>query len=268
VPVCVCYSGGTQQVPDDYESLEKTGKPANTAPLFTQEAGYVLDKQTPLRVLGHLAKDAKIPIDLRAHLTWTSWVRAILIGDDGAARSIAATLRPFNKNKTALIDAYLRAQTPDERSFAATMLMLQFSSARPNVGWGPLTDDDYGDSSGWWWSGNPQPVYADSDPEYGSPRQDFEPLFLTPAQRAQAKKEVDKLVGVPTAPTYFARKVLTWAKAHPADARVPQALHLAVKATRYGAVEKSTAGLSKQMYQLLHTKYKSSPWTKRTPYYY
>src|SRR5262249_11258422 len=151
--------------------------------------------------------------------------------------------------------------------FAATFLMLQFSSAQPNVGWGTLNDDEYGDTSGWWWSGSPTPSYPD-EPSYGTAREDFNPLFVTAAQKQQADSEVKKLATVPTAPTYFAQNVLDWAKSHPNDPRVPQALHFAVKATRYGSPDSATSGLSKQCFQILHTKYKNSPWTKETPYWY
>jgi hypothetical protein len=76
--------------------------------------------------------------------------------------------------------------------------------------------------------------------------------------------------------------VIQWAKAHRDDPRVPEALHLAVEATHYGAdtplhqmVEAThhgsdTAGASaysKEAFQLLHRNYPHSPWTAKTKYY-
>lgn len=265
-PVCLCTSGGTEQVPDDVGALMTAKTYPINDPLFTEEAGYCLDEQMPLSVLRQLVKNPKVPANLRAHLAWTAWVRAVLIGDEVSAKDLAVTMRPFNKRKAPLIDTYLAATTPDARRFAAIMLMLQFSSANPNVGWGPISPDTYGDDAGWWWGDKPVPAYG-TDPET-STRQKFDPRFVTPAQMQQAKSELKKLAAVENAPTYFAENVLAWAQKHPTDPRVPQALHLAVKATRYGMTDNTTSILSKKAFQVLHTKYKGSPWTKKTPYYY
>jgi hypothetical protein len=54
---------------------------------------------------------------------------------------------------------------------------------------------------------------------------------------------------------------------HPDDPRVPEALHLAVRTTRYtnGA---HTTNFPKQAFQLLHSRYPKSEWTALTPYWY
>ena len=67
---------------------------------------------------------------------------------------------------------------------------------------------------------------------------------------------------------YFAPVVLDWAKTHPDDPRVPEALHYFVRATRYGCVDKSIGPYSRQAFDLLHKKYPASEWTKKTPYWY
>lgn len=80
--------------------------------------------------------------------------------------------------------------------------------------------------------------------------------------------DVAKIHALGSAPTFLSREVITYAKAHPADARVPEALALAVKATRFGPKDGKTSVYSKEAFQLLHKKYPSSQWAKRTPYYY
>jgi outer membrane protein assembly factor BamD (BamD/ComL family) len=62
--------------------------------------------------------------------------------------------------------------------------------------------------------------------------------------------------------------VIQWANSHPADPRVPEALHLAVKTTRYGCTDKDSARWSKAAFDVLHNKYPNSPWTKKTPYWF
>jgi len=62
--------------------------------------------------------------------------------------------------------------------------------------------------------------------------------------------------------------VLEWANANPNDQRVPEALHLAVRATRYGGSDKKTGSWSKSAFEMLHQKYPHSEWTKKTPYWF
>ncbi|NJL72874.1 MAG: hypothetical protein HC888_15650 [Candidatus Competibacteraceae bacterium] len=50
--------------------------------------------------------------------------------------------------------------------------------------------------------------------------------------------------------------------------RIPEALHMAVKATRFGTGDDNTSKLSAAAFKLLHSKYKGNPWTKKTPYHY
>ncbi len=162
-PNCLCYDGGVQGVPDDVEALEKSNKATKLAKLFTPEAGYVIDSKLPLSLKIALAANTVLPKDLRYHLLWTSWVRAILVEDDASARTLAQMMKPMNAAKSKLLDPYLAAPTPAAKKFAAAFLILQFSSAVPNCGSGQLQDDSFGDSSGWWWGASPTPTTGDSD---------------------------------------------------------------------------------------------------------
>jgi hypothetical protein len=49
---------------------------------------------------------------------------------------------------------------------------------------------------------------------------------------------------------------------------VPEALHLAVKSTRYGCTDKETGRWSKAAFDLLRRKYPNSTWAKQTPYWF
>ena len=61
---------------------------------------------------------------------------------------------------------------------------------------------------------------------------------------------------------------MAFAKTHPEDSRVPEALHLTVRATRHGCTDKESGSYSKQAFQLLHKQYPKSEWAKRTPYWF
>ncbi|MBY0357532.1 MAG: hypothetical protein K2W82_05975 [Candidatus Obscuribacterales bacterium] len=265
-PAGICTSGGIAGVPDNVSDIEKSGKAEVTPPLLTPELADVMDNKLPLQSLIQIASNQTIPANLRSHLAWTAWVRAVLIGDEAAAKSLAQINLPLNKAKQKLFQAYLSASNAESRKFAAVFLMLQFSSAQPNAGYGPLLQDSYGDDSGWWWAAKPIAKY-DNDGMCPAV-ETFEPLFLTAAQKAQTAKELAKLGTTSGAPNYFCKTVLAFAKTKPNDERLPQALHFAVKSTRYGMTDEGTNTLSKQCFQLLHSRFKTSPWAKKTPYWY
>ena len=94
------------------------------------------------------------------------------------------------------------------------------------------------------------------------------PVFLTPTQRAAAAKEHAMLTVLGAAPNYLCRQVVQWSTRNPDDPRVPEALHLAVKTTRYGCTNKETGRWSKAAYDLLHKRYPGSTWAKQTPYWF
>jgi len=54
----------------------------------------------------------------------------------------------------------------------------------------------------------------------------------------------------------------------PDDQRLAEALHLVVRATRYGCSDDGTAQISKQAFDVLHARYPNSSWAKQTPYWY
>lgn len=262
-PLAICSDGMMPEVPDEKPELE--GKTVSK-PEFAPDAGSVLNTKMPLSVLRQVIVNKQLPADLRNNVAWTSWVRAALIGDEAEAKQLALLAQPLNKAKSKLFASYLSAATPEERKFAAALLMLHFSSAEPNPTIGQLNEDDYGDASGWWWGSNP--VYKPSSMNEEEESEPFDPLFLTPAQKAQATQQMAKLAKVEGAPNYFAKIVIAYAQKHPADPRVPEALHYAVKCTRYGVTDDNTTKFSKQMFQILHSKYKGNTWTKQTPYWY
>ena len=256
-------NGGTEGVPDDVQDIVSKGKVKLEPPVLTGEAGNILCNKLPLSLLKQIAVNKQLPASIRNNIAWTSWVRAILIGDNNAARELAPIMKPLNKNKAAFIDAYMAATTPEAANFAAAVLILHFSSAQPNASFGPLSDDDYGDASGWWWGST---IFKpDTDPLSIS---EIDPPFLSAAQKAETKAQLAKLARVEPAPNYLGKIVLAYARAHPTDPRVPETLHWFVKCTKYGLTDDASKAMSKQAFQLLHSKYKGNTWTKQTPYYY
>ena len=90
------------------------------------------------------------------------------------------------------------------------------------------------------------------------------PAFLTPAQVQTAQMERKKLKDVGDAPKYLAEKVMAWAKASPADRRVPEALYIVIKAngwTKYGCGNDEDLRDAYATYLKKH--YPASPWTTK-----
>jgi hypothetical protein len=92
--------------------------------------------------------------------------------------------------------------------------------------------------------------------------------FLTPEQAVDGRREWDRLSGIAAGPNWLSAQVLDFAQKMPNEPRLPEALHLAVRATRSGCTNKNTGDFSKRTFDLLHKKYPNSPWTAQTKYWF
>jgi len=90
------------------------------------------------------------------------------------------------------------------------------------------------------------------------------PSWLSREQKAQAERERRQLLVLESGPVWLCRRTLAWAHDVPGDPNLPEALHLAVRASRID----NTGELSGQCFRWLHKHFESSPWAKKTPYHY
>ena len=104
--------------------------------------------------------------------------------------------------------------------------------------------------------------FVDRDPDFPFPR------WLTESQTASARSEWDRLSEVGTAPNYLPEEVIAYAKQHGDDPHLPQALHLAVRSTRFGCTNAETTRVSKAAFDFLHEHYPDSEWATKTKYFY
>jgi hypothetical protein len=112
--------------------------------------------------------------------------------------------------------------------------------------------DHSGDN--WWCAGSPEPTQSTITGQ-GSVLQLPEPLhalystgaastqFLSVTQKNRAREEWLELSKAPAAADYLAAQTVEWARSHCDDPRVPEALHLAVQATRYGCGVAKQSGI-------------------------
>ena len=175
--------------------------------------------------------------------------------------------------------AYAAEKDPDAAHFAAIFLMLRAPGFEPVIrsGLGRETPVKQSDSlrDNWWnlmpTKGFVQPDQADHEALYDLyPDGKFvSPDFLPKDQRAAGEAEWRKLIDrAGNAVNYLCAGAIAWARSHPQDPRVPQALHQAVEATHYGPADKASSAFSRQAFELLHRRYANSPWTAKTKYWY
>ena len=260
-------------------------------PLFDSDGSVVLSEKLPLKLLAEAAKSDTLPVSLRKQVAIAAWTRSILLGDNALAKQLTPVLAGLAPELRTSLAQYSDAGNGSAQHFAAVFLILHFPGLRPFVSAGlprySFTGpeqlamiDDY--RNNWWCLIGPQPkntpwtlnfytMYANlSGPllEIYTSGQ-IPPLqFLDSAQRAALDSESAKLRLLPSAPSWLVQQVLNRAKSEPGDPRIPEALHFAVRVTRYGCVDSKTKAYSKQAFMLLHFRYPASKWTKQTPHWF
>lgn len=269
--------------------VDRPDAAAAIQPLFDADASISLTERMPLSILTSAARSSALPKPLRQQVAIAAWTRAILLGNDSAAREIAPILLESAPDLVSSFATYNSATDTEEREFAAIFILLHAPGMRPSVGVGysraawsnseSLSEiDSYRDN--WWCRRDPEPgdLYSYNqqfNPGLGGPMQQVypdrkipPPAFLNSAQQAAAKEEQTALAALPSAPNWLAERTLAWANLHPEDSRVPEALHFAVRATRFGCANAETGRYSKRAFALLHGRYAKGDWAKRTPFWF
>jgi hypothetical protein len=260
--------------------------PAADARAIDQDVTSVLNERLPLSMIRRAGKSSSLPDHVRRDIVLAAFTRAILLNRSETVRALlpevvhnepplARALKPMT---SAADDAALR----DE----GALLIVRHPGLRPFVtigrrrGPGALASMD-ALRDNWWcdFSGDGvfpyETIYWRGQTDepwrrllYTSLKAAPDPSFLTADERHEADNERQQLKQIDAAPNELGWRVLAWARAHPADPRVPEALHLVVRATRFGCTNDRTAAVSKAAFTLLHGKYAASPWAKKTPLWF
>jgi hypothetical protein len=201
-----------------------------------------------------------------------------MLGDFKTADELVPTLRELVPELTPSLDDYVSATTPQAKKFSALYAWLKFPGLEPvvDIGVGRTTksiqeQDSYRDN---WWCGAAFHPTADEDdsrpdgPTAFTARNTQPLLFLSATEKATAGREWNALSASGAAPNYIAREVIQAANRMADDPRMAEALHLAVKSTRYGCTDKDTGRWSKAAFDVLHRKYPNTTWAKKTPYWF
>lgn len=253
--------------------------------LLDTDAARTFTEVLPVEYWLRAAESSILPARQRGEIAAGAWVRSVLLDDEVHGKRAAALLTKFAPELKEGLEKYSQAATAEERRHEAALLLLSRPELNPEVRAGngredrPGHIDPYGNN---WWcalgsTGNEDDYatryYRFYDPWtpplaeiYG--KKAWQPAFLTGDDLKAEERETGKLAALGAGPNWLSIQAIAFAKAHPNDPRAPEALHLAVHATRHGCSDNVTGTYSKQAFQLLHQKYPNSEWTKKTPYWF
>ncbi|HWZ97679.1 MAG TPA: hypothetical protein VN025_07960 [Candidatus Dormibacteraeota bacterium] len=284
-PTGVVYGYGM----DDDSSLTSAIVADNKASgaRFDSDSATILSERVSLRMLVSAAKNEELPVELQRMVTLAAWTRAVILKNDAVAQDLAPRVVQLAPELKTSFESYFSSKTPEERTFAAAYVMLKSPGLRPFVdaGIGRATSTDKLDNlrDNWWcsfapvskeqpalgsytrypWSTVPSPlkqIYADGKIPA--------PEFITSEDAKTASNEFQSLAKLPPAPDWLGKETLAYASGHAEDPRVPEALHLVVRATRLGCTDEGTGKVSKAAWDLLHNRYADNTWAKQTPYWF
>jgi hypothetical protein len=269
MPAGFSYNDDGRELPDEDSTPKAAEAPKS---LFDLDAANVFNKAMPVAILKEAAGSKTLPANLRRDVAQAAFVRAAILDDRETAIQAAATLETELPQVKDFLAAYQSATTPEARRFAGAFLTLKFPGLRPFVsaGVGRTTAVDDVDSyrDNYWCTEPPTP-------QNGSPSEDAQaksksvavPDFLKTAQTLAARQYA-ALEAFGPGPNYLCRVSIEWAQKNPTDPRAPEALHLAVRSTRYGCTDNDTGRWSKAAFDLLHSRYPNTTWAKNTKYWF
>lgn len=246
--------------------------------VLAYDSAYVLNYLTPLAKLREAAHSSRLPAWSATDVAFAGWTRAFMLGDMDAVKDFGAIAGKARPDWAASLVPAAGEQVEVWR-FRAALLVALHAQFEPmvKVNYRPQLQ------SGSWWCAVSAPAQANETTNQSEIPGEanwiawklpvmFKPLagVLSQEERETARREIQFLHDKGTTQAFVAPIIFGWAKHHPDDPLVPQALHRLVVVTRYGCSynDASSGGISKAAFDLLHTKYPNSRWTAETPYWF
>ncbi len=263
---------GVQDMPGEEDAQLQDAR----LPMFDRDAEVAFDAFIPLNLRLASIHDNLLPNRLLTVLAAAGFVRAIIL-DSPLAPDFARVLGKLKPGYASDMNRYLAAPKEQAR-LTAVLWMLHHPEASPMIRGdfprariGDVPDgqlDSYRDN---WWCAAKEPKMDD----YVSPilRQLYAegwkpPAFLTGEQLTQAANELKALANAGGGPGFLSTTILAWARAYPEDAKLPEALSLAVKSSHSSCTDENSAAPVSEAFRLLHSRFPNSSWAKQTPYWY
>ena len=254
--------------PKEGDDYYKKQRPWLNRSLFDTDATGIMNTLMPLSLLEKLAQHPNLPAYLKPKVMVSAWTRAVLLNEEKTALELAPDTMNCIPELKQYMPAFIEAKDSKNRLFEADWIMLNNPAMRPVVDYGLEREtgfsdiDDYRDN--WWCNFKPADTL-----ENGEVPQLVAPDFLSPAELAEASAENATIAKhASSGSNYLAAEASKWATQIPTEKRLPNALYLAVKATRYGCQNCETVKVSKAAFDILKTRFGNTPWKKKTPYWF
>ena len=269
-PVAIESGWQGAEIPTDFAKVEASANFAVLKPAFNNESTAFFNTSVPVNLLAGIPDISGIAsnADLKADSLQSLWVRYFLLKDFAAVSRITPKLKAAAPALKPLLSTYEASKNIDEQVNSGTFMILRNPGMRPYLSqaYGRATPmgkiDDYQDN--WWSSSNLTPT---TDAKQLKANTELA-ACLSATEKAQALAESKKLAAVAESAVYLGQNTIAWAKKNPQDPRIPEALHLAVRATRFCDRTSNSSKVSKEAFTILHNKYPHNPWTAKTKYFY
>lgn len=249
---------------------------SRNARLLDSDGLAVFNFRLPLDLLVAAAKVRSLSEHVRKDIALAAWTRSILLDRYDTAKDLSSEMPAFFPQLAAQFRAFQTA-TGQTQQIEALWILLHAPGLSPLIegGFGRQTPlakiDEFRDN---WWCAGARPSWwfnGDAENPIASLYRDAKEaplLFLSPAHAEAAAREKQALSRIPIAAEFLAQRTLAWANADPSDPRIPEALHLVIRANHYGCAENRGYRYTQEAFRLLHRRYPASIWAKHTPYWY
>jgi len=272
-------SSPAQNLQSICDAKTKPPKPNADCPALNQprelneDGAAIINRQLPLNMLIDAAKSTILPSNMREQIATVAWTRAVLLQDAESVSKIAPLL-PKTMREAAGVDI----------NFRASLFILRNPGIRPYLEPGiPRVAsfsqfDELRDN--WWCKPWQKPINSEDSIDSAQHKAEAQPtaVFLSPTDAALGKAEYQRLQDLPDSVALIGRRVVDYAKDHPDDPQIPEALALTVRAGHYACeswdpnrpadAKSAYTPVSKAAFELLHRRYPKSPWALKTRYYY
>ena len=252
-------------------------EPGKRIPAFDNDSTDIWNEAVPIPLWIDGASSPMLPKSLRTRLAMAGWVRAVVLDRQEEAGKLLARWTELDPDQAKLAEGFRQASDPDRARFAAALAMLRNPGLQPFIrsGFARETRVDRMDSfrDNWWCYATYEELQASKTGETVHVGAKVHPgpnaFFLEPAARLQGATEWQRLKTIATlGSNYLPSESIRWARLHPDDPLVPEALARAVRTTHYSCTDSKTGAYSKQAFLLLKSRYPGTKWAQQTKYWY
>ncbi len=245
---------------------------------FDPTTALLLNNHTPTEILVKIVNEKVLPHHLQQRIAPSVWARAALLNQPDSANRVAEAAAEARPELRSFIQEFATARSQEERRFVAAYAISHFPGLRPFVDSVYPRETEFTRINSFrdnWWCADVGGVQDRVNYEKQW-NKDLKPqdtaltaAFITTEEAQAADRESRTLLAIGSSYQYLPKVIIAWAKTHPDDARVPEALHFSSRVSRYGCSQDSDKNnFSHEAFTLLHKNYPQSEWTQKTKYWF